>query len=84
MKNLNKFYIYAITNMNISSNEEGFVFSIHSGIQIRQYIATPKHTKRIFMLLQKQIEEHENKFGEIKTKLPEKINNTKEESKVGF
>ncbi|MEI7424784.1 MAG: DUF3467 domain-containing protein [Candidatus Staskawiczbacteria bacterium] len=75
---------YLLTMVNMGFDEETFHFLLTSGNQGRQYTATPKHAKRIYLLLQKQIEEYEKKFGEIITKLPEKINNTKEEQKVGF
>jgi hypothetical protein len=76
--------LYAITNVNIISDEEMFHLMIMSGNQGRQFTATPKHAKRIYLLLTKQIEEYEKKFGEIKTQLPERPKNTTEEPKVGF
>ena len=75
---------YAITNVNMASDEELFHLMIISGNQGRQFTATPKHTKRIYLLLQKQIEQHEKKFGEIKTQLLEMPKNSKDETKLGF
>lgn len=75
---------YAITNVTMGSDEELFHLMIISGNQGRQFTATPKHTKRIYLLLKQQIEEYEKKFGEIKTQLPERPKNTTEEPKVGF
>lgn len=77
--------IYAITNVNISPSEEQFVFAIFSGNQVRQFLATPAHTKRIMLLLKQQVENYEKQFGELKTQLP-KMNETKEEPgpKIGF
>jgi len=79
---------YAITNVSIASDEEMFYFSLASGNQMRQFAASPKHAKRIFLLLKQQIENHEKQFGEIKTQLPKPITQasgeTKEETKLGF
>jgi hypothetical protein len=74
---------YAITNVNMASDEELFHFMLISGNQGRQFTATPKHGKRIYLLLKQNIEAYEKKFGEIKTQLPQKPGNTKED-KVGF
>lgn len=76
--------IYFITMVNMLFNEEGFNFLITSGNQGRQFTATPKHAKRISMLLEKQIAEYEKKFGEIKTQLPEMPKQSQEENKLGF
>ena len=75
---------YAITNVNIISDEEMFYFSIASGNQMRQFAASPKHAKRIYLLLKQQIETYEQKFSEIKTALPKIQGNTKQEPKIGF
>jgi hypothetical protein len=75
---------YMITLMNIGFEEEMFRFLIASANQGRQFVATPKHAKRIYMLLKQQVEAYENKFGEIKTQLPSMPKNTTEEPKVGF
>lgn len=76
--------VYAITNVSIMSNEEDFHFAISSGAQLKQYLASPKHAKRIYLLLKQQIEAYENKFGEIKTELPKMQQNKSEETKLGF
>lgn len=75
---------YLITMMNMGFNEESFNFLITSGNQGRQFVATPKHAKRIYLLLKQQIENYEKKFGEIKTQLPQMPKNTTEKPKVGF
>jgi len=75
---------YMITMMNMGFDEEMFHFLITSANQGRQFVATPKHAKRIYLLLKQQIEAYEKKFGEIKTQLPQMQKNTSEESKVGF
>ena len=76
--------VYAITNLSILSNEEDFHFAITSGNQVRQFSASPKHAKRILMLLQQQIENYEKQFTEIKTQLPKITQNNKDETKLGF
>ncbi len=75
---------YLITMVNMNFNEENFNFLITSGNQGRQFTATPKHAKRIYLLLKQQVENYEKKFGEIKTSLPQVPKNTSEEPKVGF
>ncbi|OGZ69306.1 MAG: hypothetical protein A3D35_00600 [Candidatus Staskawiczbacteria bacterium RIFCSPHIGHO2_02_FULL_34_9] len=77
--------IYFITMVNMMFNEDSFNFLITSGNQGRQFVADPKHAKRICLLLEKQIKEYEKQFGEIKTQLPETPKTSQEqESKLGF
>jgi hypothetical protein len=76
--------VYLITLMNMGFNEEFFNFLVVSGNQGRQFSATPKHAKRIYLLLKQQIENYEKQFGEIKTKLPDRPQSTQQETKVGF
>lgn len=76
--------IYFVTMVNMMFNEEGFNFLITSGNQGRQFTATPKHTKRIAMLLDRQIKEYEKQFGEIATNLPEIPKQSQTESRFGF
>ena len=76
---------YMITMVNMAFDEEMFHFMITSANQGRQFASTPKHAKRIFLLLKQQIEQYEQKFGEIKTKLPtNQSQNTTEDPKLGF
>jgi len=75
---------YGITSVSTVFDEELFHFMIASGNQGRQFVATPKHAKRIYLLLKQQLEQYENKFGEIKTELPQRPKTTQEESKLGF
>jgi len=76
--------VYMITLMNIGFNEESFNFLIASGNQGKQFAASTKHAKRIYLLLKRQIEEYERKFGEIKTQLPTIQGNTNGDTKIGF
>lgn len=75
--------LYAVVNVNIAFDEEQFVFTIFSGNQARQFSVSPKHAKRLFLLLEKQINEYEKKFGILETKLPEKTETGKEKP-IGF
>lgn len=75
---------YMITMVNMGFNEEMFHFLITSANQGRQFVATPKHAKRIYLLLKQQVEDYEKQFGEIKTQLLTMNKNTSEEPKVGF
>lgn len=75
--------LYALSNVNVGFNEEVFDFLMVSGNQARQFRASSKHAKRIYLLLGKCLSEYENKFGPIKTQLPEK-KGTASEEKIGF
>ncbi len=75
--------LYALSNVNMGFNEEIFDFIFISGNQVRQFRASPKHAKRIYLLLGKYLEEYEEKFGALETQLPEKREAT-QEGKIGF
>lgn len=72
------------SNANLLFSEEEFVILITSGNQISRYAFTPKHMKRMSLLLERQIKEYEAKFGELKTKLPEAQKETTEKGGLGF
>lgn len=74
---------YYITGVNILATDEEFAFLITSQNQSRQFLSSPKHTKRILLLLQKTVGEFEAKNGEIQTSLPAVTTQTNS-SKVGF
>jgi len=75
--------LYALSNVNMVFDEEVFDFLMISGNQARQFRASPKHAKRIYLLLGRYLNEYEKKFGELKTQLPEK-KETGPEGKIGF
>lgn len=75
--------LYSLTNVNIGFNEEVFDFLMITGNQGKRFRATPKHAKRIYLLLEKSIQEYEKKFGEIKTQLAQAGENTAKEE-IGF
>lgn len=64
--------LYALNNVQVNMSEESFNFLLISGQQAKQYSASPKHAKRIHLLLAKLISQYEEKFGQIKTELPER------------
>lgn len=71
--------LYAISNVNIGFGEESFLFRIISGNQGRQFQTTPKHAKRIYLLLGRILAEYEKKYNtKIETELPEKKETSKE------
>lgn len=56
----------------IDFDEEIFVINIESGGMIKQRVAySPKHAKRLLLLLQKKITDYEERFEKIKTDLPQ-------------
>jgi len=75
--------LYALSNVNMVFNEEVFDFLMISGNQARQFRASPKHAKRIYLLLGKYLSEYEKKFGPLETQLPEKMETAPGE-KIGF
>ncbi len=75
--------LYGLSNVNINFNEEVFDFLLISGNQGRQFRATPKHAKRIKIILERSINEYEKRYGEIKVELPQKRESAPEE-RIGF
>jgi hypothetical protein len=75
--------LYALSNVNVGFNQEVFDFLMISGGQGRQFRASPKHAKRIYLLLGKYIGEYEGKFGPIETQLLSKMETAAKE-KIGF
>ncbi len=75
--------IHALMNVMIDFDEEAFRFLMMSGGPARMYSLSPKHAKRILMLLQNQIAAYEKKFSKIETQLA-KVSNTATDDEVGF
>ena len=75
--------LYALTFVKISFAEEHFQFLLNAGNQARQFLATPKHSKRIHLLLERSIAQYEKQFGKIETHLPKKKEATQEQE-LGF
>ncbi len=75
---------FALSNSIIAFDEEIFRLVAVSGNQGRQYVLTPKHAKRLLMLLQARMNEFEGVFGKIETSLPQATPDQSSEKKVGF
>jgi len=75
--------LYALSNVSISYDEEVFDFLFVYGNQARRFRASPKHAKRIYLLLEKCLEEYENKFGRLEVQLPER-REASQGGKIGF
>ncbi len=75
--------IHALLNVMMDFDEESFRLLMMSGGPARMYALSPKHAKRILLLLGRQIEQYEKKFGKIEAELP-KANKTTSEEEVGF
>jgi hypothetical protein len=63
---------YAAEVCEITFNEENFFVNVTSGRRSRIYVLTPKHAKRLYLLLKKDIEKYEKEYGALKTELPKK------------
>jgi hypothetical protein len=57
-------------NVNMAFNEEFFLFVFTSGNRQTEYALTPKHAKRLLMLLERNIRQYEEKLGVLDTRLP--------------
>lgn len=77
---------YAAEVCDISFNEENFYVNMTSGRRGRIYVLTPKHAKRLYLLLKKDLEEYEKKFGELRTGIQKKKPHTtaSERRSMGF
>jgi len=73
-----------VSNVQIGAGEEEFVLALTSGNQVFQFVMSPKHMKRVKLLLDKNIDEYEKNFGKLETKLPEVKKGTMEKNKMGF
>lgn len=74
----------ALTSASILSDEENFALILISGSQGRNYVLSPKHAKRLLLLLQQKISEYEIQFGELKTSLPVATPGQTADRKIGF
>lgn len=74
----------ALSSAAVLNDEENFSLILISGIQGRNYVLSPKHAKRLLLLLQQKITEHEAQFGELKTELPKANPGQTAEKKIGF
>ena len=81
--NMNPVLAY-VNAANIGFGDEEFVLRFFSGNQGFQFAFSPKHLKRLSLLLEKHIEEYEKKFGELKTELPRMEKASAEKDNIGF
>ena len=75
---------HSLQNALIDFDEEQFRFIMMSGGPARMYVVSPKHAKRLMLLLEKQVGEYEKKFAKLDTALPETRPGTNEPESVGF
>ncbi len=75
--------LYALSNVSINFNEELFDLLMISGNQGRRFRLSPKHAKRVYLLLEKAIGEYEKKYGKIEAQLLQKKESSPEEN-IGF
>jgi hypothetical protein len=77
--------IFSLTNAELVATEEEFFLHLHSGNSIRRYHLTPKHMKRIALLIDKEVAKFEETNGELKTTIstPRKTRSEKKQ-KIGF
>jgi len=76
-------HAHALMSVLVNFDEEHFQLLMMSGGPARLYVASPKHAKRLMLLLQKQLADYEAKFGDLKTALAAATKGTTEEE-VGF
>ena len=60
-------------NINISRNDEYFLFQMHSGTASSVYAFTPAHVKRLQIALSYYVSEFEKENGPIHTEWPPKV-----------
>ncbi|MFA6603310.1 MAG: DUF3467 domain-containing protein [Patescibacteria group bacterium] len=77
-------HAHALMNTIVNYDEEQFQLLMMSGGPARLYMLSPKHAKRLMLLLQKQLADYEAKFGELKTALAQVAKGTTSEEEVGF
>ncbi|KPJ85971.1 hypothetical protein AMJ57_01090 [Parcubacteria bacterium SG8_24] len=75
---------HALQNVIANFDEEQFRLIMMSGGPARMYVLSPKHAKRIMLLLQKQIGDYEAQFGKVETELPQTVEGTATRGEVGF
>ncbi len=75
--------LYSLSNLSINFNEELFDFLMISGNQGRRFRLSPKHAKRVHLLLEKAMKEYETRFGKIEAQLSQKKESSNQE-RIGF
>ncbi|MBX4210454.1 DUF3467 domain-containing protein [Candidatus Parcubacteria bacterium] len=72
-----------VTTSTITTTEEEFKFTVTSYNNGHAYAMSPKHAKRMYLLLKTRVEDYEKKYGELKTNLPQ-IKAVAEQRNLGF
>lgn len=73
-----------VSGAQLIAGEEEFILVLISGNQMFRFAFSPKHLKRLKLLLEKQVTEYEAKFGLLETQLPDVLKNTTKKRKIGF
>lgn len=73
-----------LSNVSLQGDELHFIMLTVTGNTAQQYLLSPSHAKRAYLLFKKNIEAYEKQFGEIKTALPEEKQNETSAKEVGF
>ncbi len=76
-------HAHALVSALINFDEEQFQLLMLSGGPARLYVLSPKHAKRLMILLQNHVATYEKQFGELKTGLAQATKSTQEDE-VGF
>jgi hypothetical protein len=76
--------LYYLSRASIQPSEEEFTILMTTGDNARQYVCTPKHAKRLMMLLESEIEKYEKKNGVMKTNLPKMKKPSTKRRPIGF
>lgn len=76
--------IYAMSDAVIDWSEEEFALLMVSGEDARHYQCSPKHMKRLSMLLQLHVEAYEAAHGKLETELVAEEPETDEDQPIGF
>ena len=76
--------VHYVGGAQLVHGEEEFVLALISGNQMFRFAFSPKHAKRLALLLEKQLGEYEVKFGVLETQLPDAPKVTSEKKKIGF
>lgn len=72
-----------ITRATANFSQEHFGMNIFSGNKVYRFACSPKHAKRIKILLERKIEEYEKEHGKLETELPKK-EGSKQKDDLGF
>jgi hypothetical protein len=75
--------LYYLNSASLIFSEEESVITLISGNTGKRYVMSPMHMKRLSLLLNKEVDAYEKKFGKLDTELP-KNEHTGEKITPGF